>query len=368
VVTELQPNPSVMACGSFSVTLHVADDGTATLGKDGFMDVTSAELTNGSYVLGGFYVACGNQTTIAGLTLHGNDNDGDGVADTVSGTATGTAFSGGGDVVLSEPIQIAFTGVPDVTAPQLVPLTDAVSPIVGFKISASEPLDSTTSLMLAGTTHEALSALPAIDSQGIATTNAIQWSSDTLLPLAGQWQIQGTGQDLIGHALVTSGTLKTLADPGIFAQDGFEGTLVAAIENGSPSIVTGRGSVTAISGGHSLWLSPGDAVTFHLKRVAAETSLRFSARAFAQYGQPYVSADVRAGVVGSAAQFANGTTPTASTIDTGDATWKEASEAIQLTVPLSGAGADVLLRISPNTCNGFCPLPSAMMVDDLTLE
>jgi hypothetical protein len=126
--------------------------------------------------------------------------------------------------------------------------------------------------------------------------------------------------------------------------------------------------VTAISGGHSLWLSPGEAVTFHLKRATAETSVRFNARAFAQYGQPYVSADIAAGVVGDQAQFASGSSSTQSSVATGDATWAQASEVIPFTVPLSGAGTDVLLRISPLNCNGFCPLPSALMIDDLTLE
>jgi hypothetical protein len=373
VVTELQPNLGVMPCTPVAFTLNVAADGSdysATIGKDGFIDGPTAQLTNGSYVLGGFSVPCTTQITVSGLTLQGKDTNGDGKADTLAGTASGMAYSGGGDVVSDEAIQVAFTGVPDVTAPNLLPPTDPVSPLLGFIIPASEPLAPSASLALAGSTNLALTAQPAHGSSGSAPVAAlINWSTNVLLPLSGQWQIQGTGQDLIGHPLAAFGALATFTDPGLFAQDGFEGPLTAVTESGAPAIVTGFGSVMAISGAHSLWIAPGDALTFHLRRAAAENSVRFSARTFGSGGTPGFGVDVRAGVVGGqqAAMIANYPTMS-STVDTGDTRWPVASEVESYTLLLADSGTDVLLRISPLPCNGFCAPPVALLVDDLVLE
>jgi hypothetical protein len=372
VVTELQPNLGVMPCTPVDFTLNVATDGSgysATIGKDGFIDGPTVQLTNGSYVLGGFSVPCATQITVSGLTLQGKDTNGDGKPDTLSGTASGMAYSGGGDVVSVESIQVAFTGVPDVTAPNLLPPADPVSPLMGFVIPASEPLAPSASFALAGSTNLALSAQPAYGSSGSAPiTSLINWSTNVLLPLSGQWQVQGAGQDLIGHPLAELGILTTFTDPGMFAQDGFEGPLTAAIESGTPAIVTGLGSVTAISGAHSLWIAPGDAVTFHLRRAAAENTVRFSARSFGRGGTPGFYADVRAGVIGGE-QAAIASYPTVSgAVDTGDTTWPLATDVVLYTLPLNDAGTDVLLRVSPSLCTGFCPPSVALLIDDVVLE
>src|SRR5882724_2059216 len=123
IVTEALPNPSVYACATLTFTLNVTPDGSsymATIGQDGFIDGTTAELANGSYILGGLSLPCGAQLTVSGLTLQGTDADGDGKADGLAGTVSGTAHSGGGDVVTSESVQIDLRGVPDVTAPTLL--------------------------------------------------------------------------------------------------------------------------------------------------------------------------------------------------------------------------------------------------------
>lgn len=372
VVTETQPNPSVMPCASLSFTLNVAQDGSgysATLGQNGFIDAPTADIRNNAYLLGGFYLPCGNQLTLSGLTLQGSDTDGDGVADQLSGFDTAMAYSGGGDLVASEAVQVTFTGTRDTSPPTLVTPVNPVDPLLPFVISASEPLTATASLGLVGTSNLPLTAQPATaTAQGTPITASINWSTNVILPLAGQWQVQGTGQDLVGHALMALGTLTTLGDPGVFAQDGFEGALIAAIDSGSPTLVKGIGSVTAISGAQSLWLVPGDALTFHLKRASSEKTLRFSARAFGSYGPPSVTADIRAGVVGGQQIAMPSFAPSTMSIDTGDANWKEASEVLEFTVPLMDAGPDVLFYLSPTQCTGFCAPPSPLMVDDLTLE
>ncbi len=372
VVTQEQVNPSVQPCDTATFTLNVSPNGSgysATIGQGGFIDGPTAEITNGNYVLGGFYLPCGNQVTLSGLTLQGSDTDGDGKADALTGTVVGMAYSGGGDAVASEAVQIAFTGVPDVSAPTVEPPAEPVSPLVGFLVSASEPLTAATSLALSGTTNVPLTAQRATSSsQGVSLDSVINWSTSVILPLSGQWAVQGTGQDLIGHALEPGGTLKTLADPGVFAQDGFEGVLIAAIESGTPAIVTGLGSVTAISGAHSLWIAPGDAVTFHLRRMAGEKTVLFSARAFSRYDASGVGADIRAGVVGGQQLAMSNGLPSNTVVDTGDATWKQATEVVPFILPVTEPGTDVLLRVSPFVCQGFCGPSSALMIDDLTLE
>jgi hypothetical protein len=241
---------------------------------------------------------------------------------------------------------------------------------MGFVISASEPLAPSASFTLAGSPNLPLSAKPSNGVSGSAPITAlINWSSSVFLPLSGQWQVQGAGQDLVGHPLAEFGTLTTLSDPGVFAQDGFEGPLMAVIETGAPAIVTGFGNVMAISGAHSLWLAPGDAVTFHLRRAAAENTVRFSARTFGTDGIPGFGVDIRAGVVGGQQAAALASEPTlSSTVDTGDTQWPVASGVGSYALTLSDAGPDVLLRISPYLCDGFCPPSVALLIDDLVLE
>lgn len=371
IVTSARQDFPVFTCATVAFTLNVTPDGSgysATIGQDGFIDGTSAEITNGSYVLDGLALPCSTQLTVSGLTLQGTDADGDGKADGLSGTVSGMAYSGGGDIVTSGSVQIDLTGVPDVTAPTLLQ-PDTVDPLRGFAIRASEPILSTASLSLVGTTNIPLTG-NAARSSSLATQldEVITWSASGILPLSGQWTVQGQAQDPSGHALNPAAVLRTLTDPGVFSQDGFEGTLAAAIEAGAPSLVTGLGSVPAISGANSLWIAPGDTILFHLKRASTEKTLHFSARAFSEYGAPSADAYVWAGVIGGQPIQTPNITPSGGVVDTGDSVWKQATEVQQFTFPLKEAGADVLLRIWSSACVGFCPPPSALMIDDLALE
>jgi hypothetical protein len=49
-------------------------------------------------------------------------------------------------------------------------------------------------------------------------------------------------------------------------------------------------------------------------------------------------------------------------------TLKAPAEQVSPLLPLSDPGTDVLVRVSPFVCQGFCGPSSALMIDDLTLE
>jgi hypothetical protein len=171
VVTALEPGIGVTPCDTISFTLTVSADGQAAIGKDGSIDQASAEIANGRYTIGGLTLPCATQTTVSGLTLNGVDSNGDGNADSLTGTVDAMAYSGGGGVVSVESLSIAISGAPDVTGPKLEPPTDPVNPILSWSIAASEPLAPTAALTLAGTPSLALVPGP---------TAFITWTSNEL--------------------------------------------------------------------------------------------------------------------------------------------------------------------------------------------
>ena len=84
------------------------------------------------------------------------------------------------------------------------------------------------------------------------------------------------------------------------------------------------------------------------------------------------TADVRAAVVGSTQISAPMYDPFGSALTTGDTDWAFSSQVRTVSLPLDGAGSDVLVRIAAPTCDVFC-LPgalgqAALMIDDLVLE
>jgi hypothetical protein len=370
-VTPLEMPPGLADCKEGQFMLNVSTDGLATISSIGQIDSTKAEIKSGAYTLDTLNL-CLRQTTTAGLTLQGVDSDGDGIADKLSGTVTGTiSFFGidGGDT-FSAAARMDLTGVPDVTAPTLVSPSYAINPLDSWSIVASEALAPTASVALAGTPNLPLTSVPKASSDGVPLSSLIEWSTDVILPLSGRWPILGLGQDLSGRALAPAGELRTLADPGVFMADGFEGPLVVA-SLFNPSIITGVGNVPAISGAHSLWLEPDADVTVHLKRVAAEKTVHFSARAFGDQNLAGFGVYIEGGVVGGheiVTQSAKA--PSGTVVETGDPTWTHASEVQQFSLSLSESGSDVLVRLrqEQSPCTPFCGSRLALMVDDLRLE
>lgn len=370
-------SPISVTCPSLDFTLNISPDRYVTVGHDGQMAVARAQLS------GGYSVdALTLPTTTAGcsasslqvthLHLERADEIGASPTNGIVGSADGTIQSIGGDIIFSNPVSVVISGVPDHEPPQLSVLASVLNPLAGVSFPASEPLDlKNTSLQLVGSSTVPLVAQPSSATDGVLTSSAIAWAIDTILPLSGEWTVQGSGADLIGLELGSMGTLRTLKDPGVFAQDGFESPLIAAIDAGSPQLVSGVGSLPAIEGAQSLLLGGGTALTFHLRRAATESSLRFSVRALgSSAGSISYAKQIRVGVVGSAqASLVNVPYSNAAGVSTGDATFPWASALVEVSVPLDSPGQDVLVSLADFYCGGgLCPPPSTLLLDQLRLE
>ncbi len=231
-------------CPSVEFTLNLSADQHVTVGHDGQMDVAHAQLFE-DYVVDTVMLP----TTSAGCSASSLQvNHLRLVAafetDRIVGSADGTIQFAGGDVISSNPVSVVISGVTDRDPPQLSVPTAVLSPLDTASFSASEPLGlSATSLQLVGSATVPLVAQLQTASDGEPPSSAIRWTNETILPLSGEWTVQGKGADLVGLELNSMGSLRTLSDPGVFAQDGFESPLVAAIDAGSPQIVSGVGSL-----------------------------------------------------------------------------------------------------------------------------
>lgn len=371
-VTPLEMPPGIATCSQGQFMLNVSADGLATISFDGFIDSATAQISGGAYQVDALRLPCLDQTAMPSLTLQGIDTDGDGIADQLSANVAGKVpfyFPDGG-ISSSPAARMDLTGVPDDTAPTLETPSYAIHPLDSLTITASEAIAAAATVTLVGTPNVSLASVPEMSSSGAPLSSLIAWSTDVILPLSGKWSVMGTGQDLSGRALQTAGEVRTWADPGPFAADGFEGPLVVA-SLGTPTIVTALGSVPAISGAHSLWLDPGVDVTFHLLRTAAENTIHFSARAFGDHALQSFGVVIEAGVVGGYEIVTQSpSVPAGSALDTGDPTWAYASEVQDFSLDLSEPGTDIVLRLrqQQGPCNPFCGSRQAMMVDDLTLE
>lgn len=299
--------------------------------------------------------------------LRAFDLDGDGNADEIAGTAPAKyEWSNGGDTLSPYPANVVLTGLIDTTSPTLSFPTASIDAIGGALFSVSEPLADPVSLSLIGT-----SIVPLIwDAQSLALGCAIT------LPYGGAWTVDGSATDLSGNPLVLTGTLKTIPDPGIFQQDGFEGPLVATFEPGKAKLVSHYGTVSAISGAQSLWIDPGAGVSLHVQNAGGST-LVFSARAFSnQRYIPAIRFDV--GVIGDSGNL--GTTapePSATDdIDTGDSSLPYATPVQTVRVLIATQAKDIVIGFEALVVQGLNqgapgypgPDEQGLMIDDLHVE
>ncbi|MEO6600277.1 MAG: hypothetical protein ABIQ16_10425 [Polyangiaceae bacterium] len=366
------PNAQAVSCDHLDFALTVNDDGI-TVGRNGEMYFNKqVTVADDSYFSASLRLpkgpACSANTLVAkDFRVHGVDKDGDGSPDQLEGTVGVELTVIQGDVGYTVALTTDLVGIPDDEAPELSAPGSALNPLDRPSVWASEPLLSSTALRLTGTSEVPL--LPQAQTDPLATV--IRFASSQILPFGGSWTVAGTGQDLSNHSLVVRGTASTLADPGVQAQDGFEGTLIALKDAGA-SLVAGVGSVGALSGAHSLLLEPNATITLHLQRSGSENKLHFAMRALsiAESSLSYVfMRSVTAGVIGgdSVVTLNAAALPSSAATQTGDTRYPFASAVRAFDAVLTEPGADVLLRIANAPC-GPCPPPSAWLIDDLTLQ
>lgn len=168
-------------------------------------------------------------------------------------------------------------GTPDVTPPEFTIEGDParLHVLERLRVLASEPLDPATKILLwHGTSLIPVVSIPA------GEPYVWEFRSGEILPFGAELRIQfdPPPRDLAGlEAASVPTTVQTLPDPGMFAEDGFEGGVVGILEGAE--IVTGVGSLPAIAGARSLLVeSPRDRALFRIPVTGGETIVRFRAR------------------------------------------------------------------------------------------
>jgi hypothetical protein len=398
VLTVTSAGPSTpfglpVSCPPVAFTMHLDPDGSerlkATLGRDGQVMVGSLVENGDSYGLGADMAdialpspgGCGSQGfSMTQLALRGTDANGDRIAEALSGSGAGSGLDVVGDQGYAFPFTFELSGTPDVTAPHLLVPADVLNPLDVVSLPASEPLALASQLNLEGTTSVSLDAeaspqgIPGVSSAAVAG-----FTTSHILPFSGSWSIVGNAPDLAGLPLDPPAPVTTLADPGLFAEDGFEGAALAAATTGDVRVVTGVGALPALSGTQSLFAAPGASVTLHLARPAGTWTVRFAARALApapassSASPQYDSVpSVRAGVVGGTSRPYATSVAAGDAAATGDPTWVSAGPLGDVTIPIDEVGDDIVVRIAPrssNGCVGLCPPPApAWLIDDLRIE
>lgn len=307
--------------------------------------------------------------SITDLTLQASDADGDGTADSIRGRGKANGFWIVGDTGLMVELGLELQGVPDKTKPLLLAPSN-LHPLDGVYLRTSEPvaLTSTVTLTSAGTgsASEPLTGYTA--SEGALRA----FSTPVILPFGSSWTLTATGGDLANLPFDTAALppLAVLADPGLFAQDGFESSPTLSL-TGDAKIVPSIGTLPAITGNQSLFVPVGASATLHLARPSSAGYLRFKAQALmsssgAGGGN---SSYLQAGVIGGSEHVQpTQALPTSPTTTTSDSKWQYAGPKQDVALLLTDSGPDVAIRIALPTCQGLCPPAQALLIDELRVE
>jgi hypothetical protein len=210
------------------------------------------------------------------LRLVLEDGDGDGNADAVTGSGSGGLHFVLGDILYEGTFTLELHGDPDTTPPWLYVVGRGTGHHVleGLEVKASE-------LLQPGSTVRAWHGDTPIDLSPFSGSGEYvrSFRTSAVLPFDAELRIEidPVPRDLAG--LVAEGvpaTVRTMSDPGLFAEDGFENDPVAI--TGIAEIVTGVGTLPAIAGARSVLVEPRYGLTMRLPVAAGETHLRFRAR------------------------------------------------------------------------------------------
>lgn len=244
----------------FALSLAVLDDAGALSGilsRDGQLSTFALTRESGARAQldapdsGVRFSVLGQYPTTAlvldTLALSAFDDDADGVADRLEGNGDGGIEVSCGDCYYRKAASVTLSGKPDRTPPKLNVPQD-LNPISQLSVTTSEALKSAT-LALTGSSAVALSADTAV--APLST-----FSASAVLPFSGAWKITGTGKDFAGQLLdLSAAQVTTIADPGVFAQDGFESAPNAVLSGAV--VVDGSSGLPIPTGDRALYLAPG---------------------------------------------------------------------------------------------------------------
>jgi hypothetical protein len=332
---------------------------------------TSGSSANATSTDGVSLMLVGAPSSVLGLDFHSltliaSDQNGDGIADRIDGTADAQLDISCGDCSYGEAVALILTGQPDATPPRLSVPTVPVNPLDGLDFAVSEPLES-VKLALAGTSNIAIDT-PAIAADGRRTW-LVDFPLQQVLPFSGHWQVTGSGQDFASHPLNLGGSVvTTLDDPGVLAQDGFEGTLNAALA-GDAAVVGVASGLPIPNGKQALLLPPNSSTTLHLVRLPTQHQLTATVVVLtndAYNGSLYGAFE--AGVVGATERATLQWPYSEMDRPTSSAAWPHAGPAVTASASLGDGGTDVVIRLAPSSCMGPCGPGAALLIDDVHIQ
>jgi hypothetical protein len=310
------------------------------------------------------------------MILETFDTDDDGSVDLVQGTATGNIA--GLDVLDAGRFTATLEGTLDTTPPRLTVRgpTSNQSVLGDLVVEASEPLPPGARVfMTSDTDGTRIDLLPFPEDQPAIT--AFVPPSDVLLPFSHTMRLEVLPQveDLAGNVgTLDTPSITTIADPQLFAQDGFEAGANVTL-SGDASLVASVDSVPAITGGTSLLLEPGGSATMRITLPdsgGSEQTLGLQVRGlFRDDNDTFVDGDVVLVLPGTGERVQTLFPEAALTTATGDPTWGYVGPVtpLELTLP-PGATGEVLvvLRVAaPALCGEGSAPESAVLIDDVAL-
>jgi hypothetical protein len=304
---------------------------------------------------------------VKALALTARDDDGDGIADRLEGQGQAQGSVIRGDQGFTVNLDFKLSGLPDVQRPSLIVPTP-LHPLDGVQVVASEPVALTCTLSLS----DAATPANQVALTGYTASNGAlgRFSSPMVLPFGSTWNLVAKGADLAGLSFITPTTaVKLLADPGLFAQDGFE-TAPRALLSGTAAVVSHVGTLSALTGTQSLFVAPGSSATLHLAGSQPLSHVRFSTRTLSTVsGFSAGTPPLAIATIGGSQRLMIPNRPTAAApTATGDSTWPYAAPQQDYDLPLLEAGTDVVIRIAPSYCVGLCPTLQAVLLDDVVVE
>ena len=303
---EARIGPPGVSGGRYPETfrLTVALDASQTLGVFGVTGRFSRFHRTSSYAEDGISFGLGESpcpqhaeavVNLSSPTFVVEDTTGDGIADRITGAMRGRVNT----VDASDVVDVTYSGVRDDRPPSLSARWSTPSnPIDMIFIDATEPLPLGLGLRLVGDSAE-----PIFDLTGIPLDGALisSWGRGYPLPFGGSWHVEATPElrDLAGNVgtIPANAALRTAPDPGVFAEDGFEGPM-AALTSGRAFVVDAA-TIAPIHGARSLLILPSDGtetagrVTFRLRTPPSTRAIHWSYRALTTtIDSPYLQASV----------------------------------------------------------------------------
>jgi hypothetical protein len=306
--------------------------------------------------------------TFDALDLVPVDNDGDGAADAVEGTGSGDFSQLMGDVEQLAAFTVQISGGLDEYAPYLSSGTEKIHVLDGLRVVANEPLQAIrTAEGVADGKAIPLEMLPA------GAPYVTEFRSASILPFAAEVGVlfEDELRDLAGHEIEFGlERMETIADPGLFTEDGFEGALLAV--SSGVEVVTGIGSLPALSGAQSVLVGESYGhLTMRVPLQEGDTHLRFEARVLHEAGEVPGCAQRRLRLGFPALDEIEEHLPVwnlGADQETGDERWVSAGPLATMEFALpEGAGSEVIFNIKPEHSNDRCPA-AALLIDDLRAE